>query len=141
MTGHTGPLLISAAGFGPPYQGRGCKWATGGTVLDPDGGSASGGSGFEVDPAGLRGAAGKLGTAYDDFQAVVGDFTTAGSFDGGLFGDVQGAWSSFDRAWSYEVTTANAAIAELIQKVSATSDIYTGTDYQTEKAFRSVFGG
>ena len=110
-------------------------------MRDPDGGSINGGSGFEVDPATLKGAAGKLGRTYDDFQAVVDDFKTAGSFDANLFGDIQSAWSSFDRAWSYEVTTANAAIAELIQKLSATSDNYTDADYETEKAIRRAFGG
>jgi hypothetical protein len=115
--------------------------SNGGTVLDPDGGSTNDSSGFEVDPAKLKGAAGRLGTAYDDFQGVVDDFKTTDGFDASLLGDVQGAWSSFESAWSFEVTTTNAAIAELVQKVSTTHDTYTNADYETEKLIRSVFGG
>jgi uncharacterized protein YukE len=108
-------------------------------MLDGGGSSTGGDSGFEVDPATLKGAAGKLGTAYDNFLAVVSDFDSSGAFDPSLFGDVQDAWSSFDTAWANEVTTTRAAIAELIQKVSTTADAYSNTDYESEKRIRSVF--
>lgn len=101
-------------------------------------GKSAPGDGFEVDPARLDGVAGELGRCYDDFSEAAQEFSRGGS--GSSFGAIQGAWASFDSAWSDELLTTKTAIAELIGKVSSTADTYRDADYQVGKLIRNTLG-
>jgi hypothetical protein len=99
-----------------------------------------GGSGFAVDPAQLKGAAGQLGRAYDDFNTAIDDYAGAECYDQSAFGDfgMGAAWSAFDSAWAGEMGVTSAAISELIGKVNTTADNYSGTEDHVTGAIKSV---
>ncbi|HEV2634335.1 MAG TPA: hypothetical protein VGX23_04250 [Actinocrinis sp.] len=84
------------------------------------------GPGFQVDPAGLAGMAGRVGRAYDDFGGAVVGFREGGGSFPSAFGEfgVGDAWTSFNAAWSSELDVTRSALAELIRKVSTTAQRY-----------------
>jgi hypothetical protein len=99
-----------------------------------------GGSGFAVDPAELKGAAGQLGQAYDDFDTAITDYGGSVCYDPAAFGDfgLGDAWSAFNSAWASEMSVTSAAIAEMINKINTTSDNYGGTDAHNAGTIRAA---
>ncbi len=100
----------------------------------------SGGLLFQVDPASLSGAAGQLGQAYDDMNTAIAYYASAGTSAPAAFGDfgMADAWSSFDSAWSDELSVTAAALQELSQKVAASSVVYTHNESRTVSSFHAV---
>lgn len=89
-----------------------------------------GGSGFQVDPASLSGVAGQLGRAYDDYNNVIVDFFGTACYGADVFGDagVGQAWTAFNDAWTNELNLSSAALAEAVEKVSTSAQLYQETE-------------
>jgi uncharacterized protein YukE len=89
-----------------------------------------GGSGFQVDPAELKGAAGQLGRAHDDMNVAITDYDGSVCTAPAAFGDfgMADAYSAFNSAWSAELSVTSEAIDELATKVTTTADNYQASD-------------
>lgn len=106
------------------------------------GGRAGTGPDFGVDPAALAGVGGQIGRAYDDFGGAVADFHGGAGAGPGGFGDVgvADAWAAFNAAWSNELGVTRAALAELVEKVSATARRYEENEAAVIAAVNQIGG-
>jgi hypothetical protein len=89
--------------------------------------------GFSVDLAQLGGAAGQIGTAYDDLATAISQYGGDETASPGDFGSgVSSAWSNFDDAWAQELNVLGLAVTEMISKVQT-----AGTDYATSESINA----
>jgi hypothetical protein len=97
-------------------------------IREPGGGWD--GTEFFVDPAGLQGVAGELGRVYDDVNTALADWADAVAVSAEELGDpdLASAYSGFMQAWSAETNLGEAALGELVKKVSTAKQLFVEAD-------------
>ncbi|MFI9326874.1 type VII secretion target [Kitasatospora sp. NPDC052868] len=111
------------------------------------GGAAPGGSGgsdgYRVNVAGLNGVTEQLNKTATDIAAAKTAFAGSVCYASTAFGEfgMDKAWSSFDVAWSKEISVTQRALDELSQKMATTTTNYRNAEKAVTASLVTAGGG